>query len=300
MVQPASFGFNPETAASNAFQKNEQSDLNVIQHKALQEFNVMVELLNAHDIDVSVFQDESDDAKPDAIFPNNWVSFHEDGTVVLYPMMAKNRRKERRKDIIDALKKDFIINQVIDITDAENNGKFLEGTGSMVFDHANRIVYACHSPRTDEGLLKDLAARLNYHPIIFGAFDKKGEPIYHTNVMLSIGKKFVLICLDAIPDEMHQEVLLDSFAGSGHKVIAISYAQMNAFAGNMLEVQTRHNESVILMSETALQSLLPGQVNVLSELAEILPLKISTIEKCGGGSVRCMVAGLHLPKRNSI
>jgi hypothetical protein len=261
----------------------------------LAEFNRMTDLLSSHEIDVRVFDDTGGD-KPDSIFPNNWISFHEDGTVVLYPMMAPSRRRERRPDIMEKITRDFKVSQVIDFTPEELNGKFLEGTGSLVFDHPNKMVYACHSPRTHPELVQQLSTRLGYNPIMFDAVDEAGKPIYHTNVLMSVGKKFALICLDAIKKETDQDIVLDNLAGTDHKIIAISYAQMRAFAGNVLEVQNRDGDPIVLMSETAFQSFLPGQINAISEFADILPIKIDAIEKYGGGSVRCMVAGIHLPK----
>jgi hypothetical protein len=297
MIKPAFFGFNEETADSNVFQRNSDQDIETIRLKALDEFTRMTELLSSHDIDLKIFQDDGTVKKPDAIFPNNWVSFHEDGRVILYPMLAPNRRKERRRDIIDKLANEFTVTEVIDLSDAENQGKFLEGTGSLVFDHANRIIFACQSPRTHPDMVQEVASLLQYRSIIFKAFDNQNKPIYHTNVMMCVGKKNVLLCLDAIPGEEDQDLLLETFAQLGHKVIAISYAQMNAFAGNVIEVQNHDRETVVLLSKTAFESLLPGQVNALSLYAEILPIDVGTIEKYGGGSVRCMIAGIHLPKK---
>jgi hypothetical protein len=295
MIKPAAFGSNAETASSNAFQAPLTGFEADIQGKALAEFNRMTDLLSSHEIDVRVFDDTGGD-KPDSIFPNNWISFHEDGTVVLYPMMAPSRRRERRPDIMEKITRDFKVSQVIDFTPEELNGKFLEGTGSLVFDHPNKMVYACHSPRTHPELVQQLSTRLGYNPIMFDAVDEAGKPIYHTNVLMSVGKKFALICLDAIKKETDQDIVLDNLAGTDHKIIAISYAQMRAFAGNVLEVQNRDGDPIVLMSETAFQSFLPGQINAISEFADILPIKIDAIEKYGGGSVRCMVAGIHLPK----
>lgn len=293
MVRPASFGFNPETASSNRF----QSEHNLVLENAVNEFDKMVDLLRAHEILVEVVQDTPEPIKPDAIFPNNWISFHEDGTVVIYPMMANNRRIERRKDIIDLIADNFIIKKTIDLSVEEEQEQFLEGTGSLVFDHVNRITYACRSIRTADNLVNKLCSQLNYRSIIFDAVDATGHPIYHTNVMMSVGEKFSVLCLDSIRDEQQQEVLLDSFARTGHKVIAISYQQMNAFAGNIIEVKTANGDSVVLLSQTAFNSLLPGQVNSISTFADLLPISIPTIEKIGGGSVRCMVAGIHLQQK---
>jgi hypothetical protein len=297
MIRPACFGFNDQTAVSNVFQQHDPAMNTSVHHDAIKEFDRMVELLSAHEIDVRVFEDTNSVIKPDALFPNNWISFHENGTIILYSMMAENRRWEKRPDIIETLKENFVVRNVIDLSDKEVSGKFLEGTGSLVFDHTHQKVYACLSPRTNTDLVHYVAKELNYEPITFNALDEKGRPIYHTNVMMCIGERFVVICLDSIKDENDQDVLLASFASSGRKVVAISYAQLHAFAGNMFSVKTAHGDEVVLLSENALQVLLPGQLKAISEHAELLPVKIETIEKFGGGSVRCMVAGIHLPKK---
>lgn len=300
MIRPAAFGYNPETASTNVFQIKDQHEFVSIHKKALEEFDNMITMLSHHKIEVKVFQDNEVAAKPDAIFPNNWISFHENGHVVLYPMMAESRRKERRNDILEKLDSDFLIEKIIDLTLEEKSNKFLEGTGSLVFDHSNKIIYACLSPRTNKELVHMLATHLHYNAIIFNAYDEKGVPLYHTNVMLSIGKKFIVVCLDSVTSESDQEILLNSFALSNRKVIAISNQQMKAFACNLIEVQSSEQESFILISQSAFDSLLPGQIDAMTKHADILPVKINTIEKYGGGSVRCMIAGIHLPKRNSI
>lgn len=300
MIRPVSFGPNSQTSSTNTFQQNPGRQTADATARSQAEFERMVEALSAHEITAHVFDDTASPAKPDAIFPNNWISFHEDGTVVLYPMMTENRRTERRADIIDQLKRDFVVSRVIDLSEAEKQGTYLEGTGSVVFDHGNKTAYACRSPRTHDALVKRLCDELSYKPVIFNAVDENNVAVYHTNVMMCIGAKFAVICLDAVKDENDQDVLLESFSASGKKVIAISFAQMRAFAGNMIEVLTHDHEPVVLLSETAFQSLLPGQVNAISQFAEMLPLQINTIESVGGGSVRCMVAGIHLPRQNQL
>jgi hypothetical protein len=299
MIRPSAFGFNPLTASTNEFQKKPLSSTN-IQLSAVREFDRMLGRLYDHQIEVAVFDDAEAPAKPDSIFPNNWISFHEDGKVVLYPMMALNRRSERRMDLVDALKHNFNIQNVIDLTHHESASRFLEGTGSVVFDHVNRIAYAARSPRTSEIVLNELCDILKYIPVVFDALDRKERPVYHTNVVLSIGEKFAVLCLDAVTKEADQEMLLENFSKTGHKVIAISFDQMDAFAGNVLEVMSVKNSPYLLLSQSAFGSLVPGQLNALGEFAELLPIDISTIEKCGGGSVRCMVAGIHSPKRNTL
>jgi hypothetical protein len=298
MIRPMSFGFNNQTAGSNSFQKSGAS-ADETATKARQEFDTMKDVLLSHEIPVHVFDDDAAIPKPDAIFPNNWISFHPDGTVILYPMLAENRRLERRVDVIEGLKSIYAISKVVDLSGEENNGKFLEGTGSLVFDHVNRIAYANRSQRTNEELVIKVCKEIAYSPLIFDAVDQQGQPIYHTNVLLCVGEKFAVVCLDAIRSDDDQEKLLQSFEKTGHKVVAISYSQMEKFAGNMMEVLSTHSEPFVLMSESAFNCLLPGQLNALAQFAEVLPLRIPTIEQTGGGSVRCMVAGIHLPKQNA-
>jgi hypothetical protein len=300
MIRPASFGHNPQTAASNVFQSSGEDPAEMIQLRAVDEFNRMVALLETHDIDVRVFDDTSAPAKPDVLFPNNWVSFHEDGKVVLYPMLAENRRLERRPDIIGQLKTDFLISEVVDYSKEENNGRYLEGTGSLVFDYINRIAYACRSSRTDISLVREVCDRLGYRPVVFDAVDEHGVSIYHTNVMMCLGTTTAVLCLDAIPSEDDQDLILDSLAETGHKVVAISYSQLRSFAGNMYEVRSTAGERYLLLSRVAFESLVPGQVDALSRDAELIPVPVETIEKYGGGSVRCMVAGIYLPTRSGL
>ncbi|HMV09955.1 MAG TPA: arginine deiminase-related protein [Cyclobacteriaceae bacterium] len=292
MVRPKAFGFNPQTADTNAFQHASNEVPESIQEKALQEFEKMVDLLRSNDIEVIVVDDSVQPAKPDAVFPNNWISFHPDGTVVLYPMLAENRRAERANPVLESVRQQFRILDAVDLTAYEKQNKFLEGTGSVVFDYVNKIAYAARSPRTDETVLNDLVNKLAFKPIVFDAVDEQGQAIYHTNVLMCIGTGFVVLCLDAIQNDDDQERLLDSFASTHHKVIAISFAQMKQFAGNMFEVMSKSGEPFILMSQRAYHSLLPGQLDALTSFADPIPVDIPTIEDHGGGSVRCMVAGI--------
>ena len=296
MVRPATFTFNSQTAGSNAFQQPVSNSVDVGKSATL-EFDLMVEVLRSNQIDVIVFQDSPSPTKPDALFPNNWISIHESGQLVLYPMMAPNRRLERRLDIIDSLKSTFEINEVLDFSKYEEQEIFMEGTGSLIFDHVNRLAYACRSARTNEMLLTEICNKLGYKAIVFDAVDVSGKPIYHTNVMMCVGNKFSVVCIDSIKSEEDQELVLGKFAETGHQVISISYDQMKSFAGNMLEIKNILNESVILMSQTAFDSLLPGQLNAISKHGDILPIAIPTIEAYGGGSIRCMVGGIHAPRR---
>lgn len=297
MVRPASFGFNEQTANSNSFQTSPQLEAPLLQQKALEEFDAMVETLQENDIEVVVFEDAKDPAKPDAIFPNNWMSLHEDGKLVLYPMLAPNRRLERRPEFVKSLRDKFQINDIVDFSGRERTNQIVEGTGSLVFDHVNKLAYASRSERTDEALVLEICEQLKYKAIVFDAVDEAGKPIYHTNVVMCVGEKFAILCLDAIRNENDQEVLLASFAATEHKVVAISYAQLKAFAGNMLEVRNRKEEAFVLLSQTAFNSLLPGQIDAITHFADLLPISIPVIETHGGGSVRCMVGGIHTPKK---
>jgi hypothetical protein len=298
MVRPSSFGFNPQTATTNAFQNNEVAPAFNITAKALEEFDRMVDTLKAHDVDVIVVDDSKDPIKPDAVFPNNWISFHADGKVILYPMLAENRRLERTIPVLDRVKEKFQIQEVIDLSSYERNDQFLEGTGSVVFDYYNKVAYASRSARTHEIVLKDLCQRIGFKPILFDAVDEQNQPIYHTNVLMCVGTNFAVVCLDAIKSDDDQEILLQQLMETNHKVVSISYEQMRLFAGNMIEVLTKSGEPVVLISEKAFISLLPGQLDAISKYVEPIPLSISTIEQYGGGSVRCMVAGIFNKKLN--
>lgn len=298
MIRPASFGLNPETAASNAFQADKlDEEESIVRERAKKEFDEVLVQLQRNDILVHVVKDNHEPKKTDAVFPNNWVSFQPDGKIIIYPMMSKARRIERRDDIIKEIQSQYAVSEVIDLTSFVKTNKFLEGTGSLVFDHANRKVYACRSPRTHEDVLNKLMGLLNYEVIIFDAVDENQVPIYHTNVLMSIGTNFAVICLDSIQKEADSERVLGSFGKTGHKVVAISYQQMKSFAGNMIEVVNKHGYLKVLLSDTAFESLLPGQINWITAFADMIPLSIPTIEKYGGGSVRCMVAGIHLPPK---
>jgi hypothetical protein len=298
MVRPASLGFNPETADSNAFQSDVTESLPEVQPRALEEFDRMVDLLASHDIDVRVWEDTATPPKPDAVFPNNWFSVHPTGELVLYPMMAPNRRTERRSDLIDWLQQEFPITRVIDLSVEESHDKFLEGTGSLVIDYPHAYAYACSSPRSNESLFHQVCRQLGLKGVYFRAVDQEGKPVYHTNVIMAIGEKFAVVCLDAIRDVDDQDRVLDALAESNKQVVAISYDQMRSYAGNMLEVKSRSGEPYVVLSEKAFHSLLPGQIHAISRHAEMIPVPIPTIETVGGGSVRCMMAGIFLPSRN--
>jgi hypothetical protein len=243
------------------------------------------------------FDDTEEPHTPDAIFPNNWVSFHADGTVVLYPMEAENRRTERRPDIIDSLANEygFQVREIVDFTHHEQNGHFLEGTGSLVLDRVNRIAYACLSSRTHLDALGEFAQRMDYEVVAFEAVDKTGAPIYHTNVLMNVGEELAVICAEAIPREDQREAVIQSLEGTGHEVIRLSFDQMHAFAGNMLELRSSSGQRVIAMSEQARDSLTESQLEKISAYAQVISAPIESIESSAGGSVRCMLAEIHLP-----
>jgi hypothetical protein len=289
MIRPSRFGFNKQTAGSNAFQKKqEDAGEHKIQEDAVKEFDALVEKLKAAGIAVEVIQDTEDPHTPDSIFPNNWISFHRDNLIVIYPMLAENRRKERRKDIIDKLRNEQ--SRILDLSFHEQKNIFLEGTGSIVFDYEHKIAYANISPRTNRLLLLELCGRLDYKAITFSAKDNRGIDIYHTNVLMCIGKGFAVLCRDCIPDKKEQETLIGSLEHSGHEVIEISYEQMEAFAGNMYQLFNAKGESIIVMSEQAYRALDAFQIVRLEKYGRLLFSPLYTIERYGGGSARCMMA----------
>jgi hypothetical protein len=302
MIRPVKFGFNEQTALSNAFQNPDaaRAGAALIQLQAQNEFDHMVAILQQHGVDVIVVEDTIDPHKPDSIFPNNWISFHEDGTVCLYPMHAPNRRQERRKDIIEMLggPKGFSVSRTIDFTNHEERNKFLEGTGSLVLDRDNKVAYACISPRTHSDILTEFSEQTGYRVVAFNSVDKNGIPIYHTNVVMAIGDKFAVICLDTIMDEKERQVVKEELSANGREVVEITLNQMNNFAGNMLQVKSKSGESLLVMSQTAYNSLVPEQVHALEKYARLVPVYLHTIESNGGGSARCMMAEVHLPKVN--
>jgi hypothetical protein len=296
LIRPSNFIFNTETAISNAFQNNIQETTNEdINKKVLQEFETVRKKLIVKGVDVTIINDTVTPIKPDAIFPNNWVSFHANGTVVLYPMCAKNRRVERRIDIIEKLKEKFAIKHIIDFSSYEKENKFLEGTGSILFDHRNAIAYACLSPRTNKEIFVKLCGVLNYKPIYFIACDEAGQEIYHTNVMMSIAEKIVIICIESITNKNERDIVLQSFKNTGHEIIEISFAQMSNFAGNMLAIKPSEGKHFIALSQIAYNSLQAVQKDIIEKHYELLPIAIPTIETIGGGSIRCMVAEIFTP-----
>lgn len=299
MIEPIAFGYNAETAKNNYFQVEQTgSD---IQSKALAEFNTFVGKLREKGINVITIKDTLDPHTPDSIFPNNWVSFHKDGKVVLYPMFASNRRVERREDIIESIKdQGFEVAEIDDWSFSETQGHFLEGTGSMIFDHDNKIAYGSVSLRLDEKLFRQFCTKYGFTPVVFHSFQTVGTerlPIYHTNVMMCVADKFVVICLDCIDDELEREKVVEAIKGSGKEIIEISEEQMQQFAGNMLQVQNKEGKKFLVMSQTAYQSLTPEQVAAIEKYCEIIYSDLNTIEVNGGGSARCMLAEVFLPKK---
>lgn len=298
MVEPIAFGYNSQTAENNYFQK-EQKETD-IQEKALQEFNNFAAKLREKGINVITVKDTLNPHSPDSIFPNNWVSFHEDGTVALYPMFALNRRVERRPEILERLKDEgFKINTVEDFSPFENEEKYLEGTGSMIFDHDYKIAYGSVSLRLDEELFRNFCSKFGFTPIVFHSYQNVGDqrlPIYHTNVMMCVAEQFVMICLDCIDDEMEREKVQEVIKSSNKELIEISEDQLQQFAGNMLQVQNEEGDKFLVMSETAYKSLTKEQVERIENYCEIIYADLNTIETNGGGSARCMLAEVFLPK----
>lgn len=301
MIRPARFESNPLTAASNRFQGRNESPPEQQQRKAEEEFDRLVAALEAAGIRVVQIDDTEEPHTPDAIFPNNWVSFHANGTVVLYPMEAPNRRTERRQDIIDDLagRYGFQVRNIVDLSHHEENGHFLEGTGSMVLDRANRIAYACLSSRTHLDVLGDFAQRLDYEVVAFDAVDRDGAPIYHTNVLMNVGERLAVVCAEAIPNVEQREAVIHSLETTGHEVLELTFEQMHAFAGNMLELRSVSGERVITMSIQARDSLSESQLETISKYARIISSPIDNIESSAGGSVRCMLAEIHLPSADN-
>lgn len=292
MIRPVQFAYNAETAVNNSFQVA-SNDVSV-QEKALQEFDGFVAKLQANGIDVTVVQDTAVPHTPDSVFPNNWISFHSNGTICLYPMFAVNRRQERKQHVLDAIDEKFVVDSNIDFTGSEVNNLFLEGTGSMVLDRDKQIAYACLSPRTDKDLLEMFCSPFNYTPVAFIANDENGSPIYHTNVMMCVADKFVVICLASITDETEKNMVIQSIENSGKAIIDISFYQMNHFAGNMLQVCNQQGEAFLVMSSQAYNSLTAEQVTIIESYQPIIHSDIATIEANGGGSARCMMAEVFL------
>ena len=300
MIRPAQFRMNEQTTVNNYFQAQAGMTPEAVEKKAQEEFDTYVSVLREKGVQVSVVQDTLDPDTPDALFPNNWVSFHQDATVALYPMFAENRRLERREAVLEILEEDgFIIDQVMDYTAAEDSGIFLEGTGSLILDRIHKKAYCALSSRADEELFIEFCEDFEYTPVIFTAnqtVEGKRLPIYHTNVMMCLAETFAVICSDSIDDKKARKAVLNHLKEDGKEVIAISEVQMHSFAGNMLQVLGSNETPYLVMSTTAYESLQPDQLSKIRKHCEIIHADLSTIETCGGGSARCMMAEVFLPR----
>lgn len=297
MVRPTSFGFNEQTALTNAFQNHTDLTADEVRTRAMQEFDTMVAKLREHGVHVTVFEDSGTIRKPDAVFPNNWFSSWSDGHIYLYPMATESRRVERSYSAVQSLAEEFTVNRVTDISRPEQYDVALESTGVMIFDHINKIVYGCISPRCDASLFTSHALELGYKPILFHAYGQDGTAVYHTNVLMGVQSTTAVICAEAISDETERETVLEKLRSTGHEVIEISQAQMSAFCGNVLELENARGDAFLAMSQTAYDNFTDEQRATLSKNKTLLPFEIPTIETIGGGSVRCMLGENFLPKK---
>ena len=297
MVRPVRFAYNTQTAEDNAFMHKVKSlDSAEIQTKALAEFEMFVAKLKDVGIRLTIFDDRPEPHTPDSIFPNNWISFHQNEKIIIYPIKAENRRLEKRKDIVETLSKLYPNPEVIDWSEFEEKELFLEGTGSLVLDRYHEIAYACISQRTHQEVLDAFCQLTGYKPVAVHGFDQDGEEIYHTNVMMAMGENFVVVCLGCIWDQKERAMLENKFRETGKEIVNISLDQMNAFAGNMLQVKNKDGKLILVMSSTAYESLTPDQITLLEGHTSLLHCPIDTIETYGGGSARCMMAEVFLPK----
>ncbi len=291
MIRPANFGYNAETAQNNAFQEQPQSaGAEAIARAALQEFDALAEALDKAGVEVYVVEDTPEPVKPDAVFPNNWVSFHQDGSVITWPMFSPLRRAERREEIIHELARTFAFKERIHLEYFEQQNRFLEGTGSLILDRVYKIAYACRSIRTDEVVLDEFCRMKGYEKLVFDATDSNGTPVYHTNVMMALGRELAVVCMDAIRDEQQRRAVLDKLEATQKSLLNISLPQMNSFAGNMLEVKTKAGSPLFVMSRAAWDCLSPAQRRQIEATAQPLFSDLQTIERYGGGSARCMLA----------
>lgn len=300
MIRPVNFRMNEQTAVNNYFMDDLDVNNQVINKKAQQEFDAFVSVLKAKGVNVIVVEDTLEPDTPDSIFPNNWTSFHKNGTVGIYPMFAENRRLERREDILDILEEQgFIIKDVMDYTSAEEEGVFLEGTGVLILDRVHNKAYCALSDRADEDLFIEFCEDFDMFPVVFTAnqtVDGKRMPIYHTNVMMALAEHFAIICLDSIDDKKERKIVMDQLRNDGKEIITISEAQMHSFAGNMLQVLGANGKKYLVMSSAAYNSLNEGQLAKIKSYCDIIHSPLDTIEACGGGSARCMMAEVFLPR----
>lgn len=300
MVRPSSFRMNEQTAVNNYFQSNSELGPEAIVQEARVKFDAMVTALRGAGVEVVVFDEPEGSDTPDALFPNNWISMHADKRVALYPMYAENRREERREEVLDLLEKEgFQIEEIVDYTSAEEEGFFLEGTGSMILDHINRIAYCALSERADEELFIEFCEDFEYTPCTFNAYQSVNDQrlrIYHTNVMMCVADRYAVVCLECIDDASERKQLKNQLKDSGKTIVAITEDQMHQFAGNMLQVGDQDGTPILVMSDTAYNSLRPDQLRLLESFNPIIHPELNLIEQCGGGSARCMMAEIFLPK----
>jgi hypothetical protein len=296
MVRPCRFYPNPETAADNAFQRDADRDVDALTLIARSEFDAAVQTLHAAGVNVHVFEDTAEPEKPDAIFPNNWISTHHDGRIALFPMYSALRRRERRQDIVEELRKHFRITEVVDYSSFEDKGCYLEGTGSLVLDHLNKIAYVSLSNRSNPRVIQRFAHDFSYEPVAFTSIGPNGEPVYHTNVMMCIGTAFAMVGLEMIPNNSERQLVRARLEKTEKEIVELSTDQIANFAGNALELQNRRGEKLLVLSSRGAGTLTGEQRQRLARYARLMPLKLPTIE-LAGGSARCMIATIHLPRR---
>jgi hypothetical protein len=297
MIRPGRFYPNPETAADNAFQRDANCSSDALALAAGKEFDAAVQTLRAAGVTVHVFEDTAEPDKPDAVFPNNWISTHHDGRIALFPMYSVLRRRERRQDIVEGLRKHYWVTDVIDYSAFENEGCCLEGTGSLVFDHLNNIAYVSLSNRSNPKVIQRFADDFSYDPVTFTSIGSNGQPIYHTNVMMCIGTAFAMVGLEMIPDKAERQQVRARLEKTGKEIIELTADQIANFAGNAIELQNKSGEKLLVLSSRAARALVEEQRKTLTQYARLLPLELPTIE-LGGGSARCMMATIHLPPRS--
>ncbi len=296
MIRPGGFCPNPETAADNAFQCNADRDSAALTLMARKEFDAAVQALRAAGVNVHVFEDTAEPEKPDAVFPNNWISTHDDGRVVLFPMYSALRRRERRQDIVEELRKHYRVTEVIDYSTLEDEGCYLEGTGSLVLDHLNKIAYGSLSNRSNPKVIQRFSDDFGYEPVIFTSIGSNGQPIYHTNVMMCIGTAFAMVGLEMIPNKAERHEVRARLEKTGREIVELSADQIANFAGNAIELHNKDGKKLLVLSSRAARALTDEQRKTLRRYAVLLPLELPTIE-LGGGSSRCMMATIHLPRQ---
>ncbi len=300
LVEPTTFGFDEETATDNVFQHHVRLQSEELRARALEESHALADTLTEYGIRVVTFVDKPTPVKPDALFPNNWLSTWGDGRAYVYPMAAETRRRERSSKLIEGLAQNFIVDDIVDLTEAEQQGQFLESTGAMVFDHEHKIAYACISIRCDEQAFRAHCTALGYRPVTFHAADANGVPIYHTNVLMGVQRTTAVVCLAAITDKTERETVAASLRETGHEIIDITFGQLLHFCGNVLEVRNQRNEHFLILSQTAYDSFDFKQRARLRQDKILLPVAVPTVEQVGGGSVRCMLAEVFLHARPNV